>query len=143
MSAMLEWRDDGTWEESSHQLQKLECRQRGRHQKPSATVADSQSVSTTKEGTEQGFDTATRTDGGKRPLLVDTIRLIVAVLVTAVNIHDAVRSLMEIHRQALQQVELIWGDSKCGQKLPEWVSGKLDVEVNERPEDAEGFGVIE
>jgi transposase len=142
------WRDDGTWEKISQQLGQLERKDAGRDPKPTASIADSQPVSSTKRGPERGYDAGKRTDGRKRHLLIDTVGLVLAVLVTGADMHDAdaARTLMDDHRDALERVELIWGDSKHGQKeLPEWVSEEMDaeIEVKQHPDDADGFEVIE
>lgn len=142
------WRDDGTWEEISQQLGQLERKNAGRHPKPTASIADSQSVPSSTKGPERGYDAGKRTDGRKRHLLVDTMGLLMAVLVTGADMHDAdaAQTLMDNHRDALERVELIWGDSKYGQKqLPDWASEELDaeIEVKQRPNDADGFEVIE
>ena len=141
------WRDDGTWERISVKLHEMEREHIGRDPKPTAAIADSQSVPTATSGPQRGYDGGKKVKGRKRHLLVDTEGLVIALLVSGADIHDAdaAKTLMESHPDELSDIEVIWADSKYSQKgLPEWVSDNLDarIEVKMRPTDAEGFAVI-
>ena len=54
----------------------------GREASPSAGVIDSQSVNTTDSGGVRGFDAGKKVKGRKRHIVVDTMGLLLAVLVT-------------------------------------------------------------
>ena len=60
----------------------------GRLPEPSACCADSQSSKAATQGTDIGFDGHKKVKGRKRHILVDTLGLIVAVVVTAANTDD-------------------------------------------------------
>jgi len=142
------WRDNGSWERIKITLHILEREHIGRDPKPTAAIADSQSVPTTTAGPERGYDGGKRIKGRKRHLLVDTEGLVIALEVSSADTHDAdaAQDLMDSHRDALEDVEVIWADSKYKQKgLPEWVDEELgaQIEVKMRPSNAEGFEVIE
>ena len=56
---------------------------------PDHASVDSQSVDTTSGGEQRGRDNAKNVDGRKRHIVVDSIGLLMAVLVTAASIDDA------------------------------------------------------
>ena len=45
----------------------------GRQKTPSAAIVASQSVKTTEQGGEQGYDAGKKINGRKRPIIVDTL----------------------------------------------------------------------
>jgi hypothetical protein len=57
--------------------------QAGRHQPPTAGALDSPSVKTTERGGERGYDSAKPGKGRQRPLLVETLGLVISVGVRA------------------------------------------------------------
>ena len=57
---------------------------------PSAACIDSQTVKTTELGGVHGYDGAKKINGRKRPIVVDTLGLLLAVVVTAANVDDGV-----------------------------------------------------
>ena len=84
-----EWRRDGTLDAIHDMLRrKVRTDEKPYHPRTSASV-DSQSVDTTSGGEERGRDNAQNVDGRKRPIVVDSMGLLMAVLVTAADVDDA------------------------------------------------------
>ena len=80
----------------------------------SASV-DSQSVDTTSGGKQRGRDNAKNVDGRKRHIVVDSMGLILAILVTAANVDDAATAMTLFARlegQPIGQVQRMYGDQK-------------------------------
>src|SRR5205814_59084 len=84
-----EWRHDGTLD-TIHDLlrRKVRTAEKPYHPRTSASV-DSQSVDTTSGGEQRGRDNHKNVDGRKRHIVVDSMGLLLAVLVTAANVDDA------------------------------------------------------
>ena len=76
---------------------------------------DSQSVDTTSGGEQRGRDNAKNVDGRKRPIVVDSMGLLLAVLVTAADVDDAkaaTQTFARLDGQPLSRVERMVADSK-------------------------------
>src|SRR5205814_9299214 len=82
---------DGTWRKMVQALREQTRVQAGREPTPSAICIDSQSVKTTEiGGSERGYDEGKNINGRKRHLLVDTLGLLLAVLITSAGLDDGV-----------------------------------------------------
>ena len=83
------WRRDGTLDRIHDLLRrKVRTAEKPYHPRTSASV-DSQSVDTTSGGEQRGRDNAKNVDGRKRHIVVDSMGLLLAVLVTAAAVDDA------------------------------------------------------
>src|SRR2546423_12459543 len=84
-----EWRHNGTLD-TLHDLLRKKVRTAEKPYAPRTTASvDSQSVDTTSGGEQRGRDNAKNIDGRKRHIVVDSLGLLLAVLVTAADVDDA------------------------------------------------------
>jgi putative transposase len=84
------WKREGVWEHLHQQLRDSVREQDGRATEPTMGIIDSQSVKTveTAKVETRGFDVHKSTTGRKRHILVDTMGLLLAVVITAANVTD-------------------------------------------------------
>lgn len=141
------WTLDGTLDTILTALREAVRREAGREPTPSAAIIDSQSVKTTAYGGEEdtiGVDGHKRVNGRKRHILVDTLGLLLAVVVTAASVADreGARKLASAC-SSFPRLRKIWVDgSYTGEiKLLYQAQHGIDFEIVEKPADQKGFVV--
>jgi putative transposase len=138
-----QWKKDGTWRQIHDALVSRVREAAGRPAGPSAGILDSQSVKTTEEGEERGFDAGKKVKGKKRHVVVDVLGMVLAVVVTSASVQDrdgawpALREMKDEH----PTVGKVWVDSAYGGKLVDGVREEMgiDLEVVKRPDISSGF----
>ena len=143
-----QWRHNGTLE-TIHDLLRRKVRAAEKPYSPRTTASvDSQSVDTTSGGEQRGRDNAKNVDGRKRHIVVDSMGLLMAVLVTAASIDDAKAAaelFARLDGQPMSHVKRMYADSKYHNFiLYEWVETNAAWELNivQRPKDAVGWVLL-
>jgi putative transposase len=119
-----QWQSDGTWRVVHEHLRARVRRQQGRHKHPTAGCLDSQSVRCSAVPSSRGFDGAKQVTGRKRHILVDTLGLLLAVVVTtaAVTDRDGARSLLQRLPGSCKKLRRVWVDGGYRGQLLAWVA---------------------
>jgi len=140
-----EWRHNGTLD-TIHDLLRKKVRTAAKPYSPRTTASvDSQSVDTTGGGERRGRDNAKNVDGRKRHIVVDSMGLLLAVLVTAAHVDDAKAAAELFGRlagQPMGRVARMFADTKYHNfALYEWVgdNARWELSIVRRPDGAEGW----
>ena len=140
------WRDDGTWQRL-HDTLRAQVRQKaGRHKHPTAGALDSQSVKTSQMPGVRGYDAGKKVTGRKRHILVDTLGLLMAVIVTSAALSDpaGAKRLLKRMGGACKKLRRIWVDGTYRGHLLEWVVLHFHLVLSpvRRAAGQKGFAVL-
>src|SRR3989454_12218438 len=149
--SFAQWRDDGTWAKMVKALRERTRVEAGREPTPSAACIDSQSVKTTEMGgPERGDDGGKKINGRKRHLLVDTLGLLLAIVMTSAGLDNGVAAphlLGQITPRDFPRLSTIFSDQKYhNHALDAWMAAhraEWRIEVKTRPEGTKGFTPLE
>lgn len=140
-----QWRDDGTLERI-HDALRTKVRTTEKPYSPRTTASvDSQSMDTTSGGEQRGRDNAKNVDGRKRHIVIDSMGLLLAVLVTAADGDDA-RAAQDLfprlEGQPISKIRRMFADNKYHNfNLYEWVdeNAEWNLCIVRRPEGQKGW----
>jgi transposase len=139
------WRHDSTLE-TIHDTLRDQVRQKEKPRRPRRTASiDSQSVDTSSGGEARGRDNAKKKNGRKRHIIVDSLGLLLAVVVTGADVDDAAaapETLVQLEVQPLEHLRRVYADSKYhNYALYEWLqaNGFYDLAIVRRPKGAAGW----
>jgi putative transposase len=140
-----EWRHNGTLDQIHDALRRRVRTQEKPYAPRTTASVDSQSVDTTSGGEQRGRDNAKNVDGRKRHIVVDSMGLLLAVLVTAASVDDGAAAAELFGRlggQPVGKVRRMFADSKYhNYALYDWVEDNAawDVVIVRRPEEERGW----
>lgn len=131
--AFVRWAREGRFEQLQERLRQ-QWRQRLNHAiEPSQAVIDSQSTRGSPQGGDLGFDAGKKVKGRKRHLVVDTLGLLLAVVVTSAAVPDraaAAQAVQQACTRTSDSLTTLWADSAYAGECARDIERRTQIRVN-------------
>lgn len=131
--AFVSWARQGKFE-ALHERLRQQWRQRVmRAAQPSEAIIDSQSNRGSPQGGTLGFDAGKKVQGRKRHLVVDTLGLLLAVVITSAAVQDraaAAQAVAQACKRTDGSVKVLWADSAYAGQCAQQIEKEHNVQVH-------------
>lgn len=122
--AFVSWARQGKFEALHERLRQQWRARLERAAQPSEAIIDSQSNRGSPQGGTVGFDAGKKVQGRKRHIVVDTLGLLLAVVVTSAAVQDrdaAAQAIAQACKRTDGSIKTVWADSayagQCAQQI--------------------------
>ena len=142
------WRKHGTATQPHEALRDPVRGMDGRQSAPTAGIIDAQSLrgASTVGYESRGYDAGKKVNGRKRHIVVDTMGMLLAIVVTPASAqdHDGGKLALILLRSAFGSVTRIWADGGYAGKLVIWAHATFNItlDIVKRNDDLSGFVVV-
>lgn len=130
--AFVRWARQGRFEQLQERLRQQWRQRIERTIQPSQAIIDSQSTRGSPQGGGLGFDAGKKVKGRKRHLVVDTLGLLLAVVVTSAAVADrdaAVRAVAQACSRTEGSIQTLWADSAYAGRCAQDIEQHTNVQV--------------
>lgn len=131
--AFVVWARDGRFERLQERLRQQWRQRIERAAQPSQAIIDSQSTRGSAQGGGLGFDAGKKVKGRKRHLVVDTLGLLLAVVVTSAAVPDrdaAAQAVQQACARTSHSITTLWADSAYAGECAKNIQQRTNVQVS-------------